>query len=283
LSGAIPRAPQAWPRLQPWLSLLVRLGLAVVMFWAAIPKLSDLRGSTQMVALYQIFPPAINQLIGVGLPIIELTLGILFLTGLLSRYASIVFGLMLVAFIAGIISAWARGLSIDCGCFSVDGALKPGEQTKYGQDILRDIGFMAMTAFLAIWPRSMASADTLLGLNPRTRAERAAALSEFDPDQAHEDGLDDPYEEDFGQEDFDEDHHNEDGHEEGDYDEDDHGEGALHEGDHDGDDYDEDDHDRHGQVEGGDPEGADPTDSKDDPGGGRPDGIGHDGGRKTKD
>jgi uncharacterized membrane protein YphA (DoxX/SURF4 family) len=161
---------------------------------AAIPKLRDLRASELSVALYQIFPPAINQIIGVALPIIEVTLALLFVSGLLTRYASVVFGLMLVAFIAGIASAWARGLSIDCGCFSPGGALAPGEEAQYGLEILRDIGFMAMVAFLMIWPRSVASVDNLLGLNPRSRADIAAEL--VPPEDALDEVLEDQEEAD---------------------------------------------------------------------------------------
>jgi uncharacterized membrane protein YphA (DoxX/SURF4 family) len=156
-------------RFQPWISLLVRLGLAAITAAAAIPKLTDLRASRISVAAYELFPPAINKLIGVGLPIVELTLALLFLAGLLTRYASAIFGLMLIAFMAGIASAWARGLNINCGCFSSGGELAPGEQAQYGLEILRDCGFLVMVVFLVIWPRSVASLDTLLGLNPRAR------------------------------------------------------------------------------------------------------------------
>ncbi|MDR1634280.1 MAG: DoxX family membrane protein [Bifidobacteriaceae bacterium] len=176
-----------WARLQPWLSLVVRLGLAVVTVKAALPKLRDLRGSGLAVGLYQIFPTSINQLIGVALPIVELALGVVFVAGLLTRYASVVFGLMQVAFIAGIASAWARGLNIDCGCFAVGTELAPGTEPAYAEDILRDIGFLAMAAFLVIWPRSVASLDNVFGLNPVGRLDteliQIGELDEADEDE----------------------------------------------------------------------------------------------------
>jgi uncharacterized membrane protein YphA (DoxX/SURF4 family) len=145
---------------------LVRLGLAGVAFYAAVPKLVDLRASQQTVALYQIFPLAFSQVIGVALPIVELALAVLFLSGLLSRYAALLFGLMLLAFMAGIASLWARGINISCGCFGPAAELTGDEQAKYGTEILRDVGFFAMTAFLALWPRSRFSLDAALGLEP---------------------------------------------------------------------------------------------------------------------
>jgi uncharacterized membrane protein YphA (DoxX/SURF4 family) len=165
--------------------LAVRLGLAAVLFWAAIPKLTDFNASWQSVAAYRLFPPTINQIIGVALPIVELVLAILLLVGLLSRYSAVLFGVMLIVFIAGIVSAWARGLNIACGCFGPGGDLTAGEQAKFGQEIARDLGFMVMTAFGAIWPKSKGSLDTLLGLDPppRTRAQAMEDLAEDLVDQ----------------------------------------------------------------------------------------------------
>jgi uncharacterized membrane protein YphA (DoxX/SURF4 family) len=158
--------------LQPWLSLLVRLGLAVVAGLAAWPKLEDLAASQRSVAAYELFPEAIWKLVGIGLPVVELALAVLFAAGLLTRYASALFGVMLVLFAVGIASAWARGLNIDCGCFSPGGALTAGEQAKYGWEILRDVGFMAMAAFLVWQPWSRLSLDTVLGLNPAPRLDK---------------------------------------------------------------------------------------------------------------
>ena len=52
----------------------------------------------------------------------------------------------MIVFIAAVSSAWARGLSIDCGCFGGGGQVAAG-QTKYLQEILRDVGLLALAAF----------------------------------------------------------------------------------------------------------------------------------------
>lgn len=69
----------------------------------------------------------------------------------------------MVVFIAGIVSAWARGLNIDCGCFGTGGPVAPGE-TAYGVDIARDIGFLALAGIVMVWPRSPLSLDRFAGL-----------------------------------------------------------------------------------------------------------------------
>jgi hypothetical protein len=50
-------------------------------------------------------------------------------------------------------SAWVRGLAIDCGCFGGGGQVAPG-QTKYLQEILRDIGLLALAGWLWFKPLS---------------------------------------------------------------------------------------------------------------------------------
>ena len=69
---------------------------------------------------------------------------------------------LLLVFVAGVTQAWARGLSIDCGCFGGGGAVPPG-QTAYGVEILRDAGFLVLAGWLIIAPRTLFSLDSRLG------------------------------------------------------------------------------------------------------------------------
>ncbi len=61
-------------------------------------------------------------------------------------------------FIIAIAQAWARGLNIDCGCFGGGGAVEPG-QTKYLQEILRDLGLVFLAAYLIRYPSTKFSLD----------------------------------------------------------------------------------------------------------------------------
>jgi hypothetical protein len=67
-----------------------------------------------------------------------------------------------VIFIAGIVSAWARGLQIDCGCFSKGGDLGAGKVPTYGWEILRDLGFLVLAGILLWRPRTRVSLDGFL-------------------------------------------------------------------------------------------------------------------------
>lgn len=144
------------------ISTLARLVLAGVWLYAGGTKVTDLDGSIRSVNAYELFPFSVAQVIGAALPMVEILLGVLLLAGLLTRPLALVSAVFLVAFIGGIISAWARGLRIDCGCFGSGGPLAEGQSPAYLQDMLRDIGFLAVASILVIWPHTWFSLDRLL-------------------------------------------------------------------------------------------------------------------------
>ncbi|WP_018220898.1 MauE/DoxX family redox-associated membrane protein [Salinispora pacifica] len=148
-----------WPTLRPWIGLAARLGLAAVWLLAGAAKVGDLAASGRAVNAYQIFPYDLAAVIGAALPFLELALGVLVLLGLATRLTAGVSVALLLVFIAGIVSAWTRGLNIDCGCFGVGGELAPGQAPSYLPEILRDLGFLALAGFLLIWPRTPFSVD----------------------------------------------------------------------------------------------------------------------------
>ena len=80
--------------------------------------------------------------IGAAQPFVEIALGVLLLLGLATRLAAGISALLMVLFIAGISSAWARGLAIDCGCFSQGGPAGRRPDPELLPEILRDIGFL---------------------------------------------------------------------------------------------------------------------------------------------
>jgi uncharacterized membrane protein YphA (DoxX/SURF4 family) len=152
----------SWPGLRPWLGTLVRLGLAAVWLFAGAAKVGDLAGSGRAVNAYQVMPFDVARIIGAALPFVEITLGLLLLVGFATRVVAAISSALLLVFIAGISSAWARGLSIDCGCFGSGGQLAAGQSPSYAPEIARDIGFLVLAAFLLIWPLTRLSVDRWL-------------------------------------------------------------------------------------------------------------------------
>ncbi|MDR7278967.1 putative membrane protein YphA (DoxX/SURF4 family) [Catenuloplanes atrovinosus] len=151
-----------WDRAGPWGGLAARLGLAAVWLYAGGAKVGDLAGSVRAVNAYRVMPFDVAQVIGAMLPFVEVAVGLLLLAGLATRVSAGFSALLLAVFIAGIASAWARGLRIDCGCFGSGGQLAAGESPAYGWEIARDIGFLILAGYLIVRPQSRFSVDRYL-------------------------------------------------------------------------------------------------------------------------
>jgi uncharacterized membrane protein YphA (DoxX/SURF4 family) len=138
--------------------LLVRLGLAAVWLVSGLIKVMDPGQFYSAVQAYQLFGAGVAGVIAAAVPFLELGLGLLLVLGLGTRLVAVLSALMLLAYIAGVAQSWARGLTIDCGCFGGGGQVAAG-QTHYGQEILRDTGFLVMALWLLVRPRTALSAD----------------------------------------------------------------------------------------------------------------------------
>jgi uncharacterized membrane protein YphA (DoxX/SURF4 family) len=136
---------------QPWIGLFVRLGLGGVLLYAGYLKAFSPDKSMMAVRAYELLPIWLANAFGIILPWLEMGAGLLLIVGVAVRYAAIFGSVLMVAFIIAIAQAWARGLSIDCGCFGDGGAVDPSE-TKYLQSILRDIGFALLGFYLIRYP-----------------------------------------------------------------------------------------------------------------------------------
>ena len=155
---------------QPWLSTVARLFLAGVFLFAGWPKLIDSEGTVRSVRAFRLLPEALVVPFGYALPLVELVIAVLLIAGLFTRIVAVVTCGMMVMFLFGISSAWARGLSIECGCFGNTGSLVVNPVPGYIQDILRDTGFLVVALCLARWPSSRWSLDRFLLPAPSARA-----------------------------------------------------------------------------------------------------------------
>ena len=145
-------------RLPDHLGLLARLILGIVLIVAGGLKVTSPLVSARAVRAFQILPYDFAGYVGYALPVVEILIGLLLVAGLFTRLSASVGGLLMVAFIIGISSAWARGLSIDCGCFGGGGTVA-ARQTQYLADLLRDAGLVACAAWLVVRPHATYSLD----------------------------------------------------------------------------------------------------------------------------
>jgi uncharacterized membrane protein YphA (DoxX/SURF4 family) len=151
-----------WERAWPWISTAARIGLAAVWIVAGLLKAGDLAASGRAVNAYQLMPYEAARVVGAVQPFLEIALGLLLLAGLAVRLSAVLSAVLLTVFIAGIVSAWARGLRIDCGCFSAGGELGAGQSPQYASEIARDAGFLALAGILLWRPWTRFSLDGVL-------------------------------------------------------------------------------------------------------------------------
>ena len=149
------------------LGTLARLGLAAVWLLSGGIKAADPDQTYVAVRAYDVMPPAGVELVAALLPWLELALGVLLLIGIGTRVVAVLSVVLLVAFVVGVAQAWARGLSIDCGCFGGGGAVAPGD-TAYVEELLRDTGFLVMATWLVVRPRTLFALDYRTRVHERT-------------------------------------------------------------------------------------------------------------------
>jgi len=135
--------------------------LGGVLFAAGWLKIFTPAKSQMSVRAYEVLPISIANFLGIALPWLEVGFGILLILGIAVRLSAIVGCSLMIVFIAAISQAWARGLSIDCGCFGGGGTVDPGE-TKYLSEILRDIGLALLALYLVRYPLTRFALEKLM-------------------------------------------------------------------------------------------------------------------------
>lgn len=149
------------PLLLDVLGLLARLVLGGALLLAGGLKIGNPSGSARAVQAYDVLPFELARVVGYGLPYVEVILGLLLVLGLFTRASAVLGGLLMAVFVVGIAQAWARGLTIDCGCFGGGGQVA-ADQTRYGSEILRDLGLALCGAYLVVRPRTLVALDRAL-------------------------------------------------------------------------------------------------------------------------
>ncbi|MBT3763441.1 MAG: DoxX family membrane protein [Candidatus Marinimicrobia bacterium] len=119
-----------------------RLILGIIFLYASWDKIAHPAEFAKAIGNYHAVPFGLENMIGLVLPWLELLVGFCLIAGIMVDGAAVLCVIMNVVFIFAISQALARGISIDCGCFSVttEGGDKIGLET-----ILRDIVYLGMS------------------------------------------------------------------------------------------------------------------------------------------
>ena len=138
--------------------LICRIVLGGIFIFASLDKIAHPAEFAKAIGNYHVLPFGLQNLLALTLPWLELLAGVALITGVMVDGAAIMVIIMNIVFIFAISQALARGISIECGCFSVttEGGDNIGLQT-----IIRDIGYLIM-GFIVHYRR-----DNLFELYPK--------------------------------------------------------------------------------------------------------------------
>src|SRR5208282_1839677 len=88
------------------------------------------------IAAFAILPAAFISLLALSLPPFEIACSLLLLWPSTRRVGALAIGLISVVFFSALLSALARGLTLDCGCFGVGAPSRPRMWIELGLNVV---------------------------------------------------------------------------------------------------------------------------------------------------
>jgi uncharacterized membrane protein YphA (DoxX/SURF4 family) len=131
-----------------WPHWTARIFLGCVFLWAGAAKIIDPRAFARTISAYDLVPDLLLVPLAIGLPVVEILVGLAILLNV--RWGLQLVSGLLALFLALLAYGIKKGLNVDCGCFS---AQELGAQDGLRLAFLRDLGLMAIVAYLFIWQR----------------------------------------------------------------------------------------------------------------------------------
>ena len=129
--------------------MLARFILGIVFILASIEKIPQPELFALNIEAYKIIPLFLVNIAALVIPWVELICGIFLIAGINTRSSSFMLSLLSIIFILLIISALARGLKIDCGCFGSENS-SPVSWIR----VLEDIGLLILGIYIFIFSES---------------------------------------------------------------------------------------------------------------------------------
>jgi len=129
-----------------YLSIVIRVFLGATFLYAAYSKIFDASAFAQMIWNYKLVPLVLIHPLALFIPWMEVVIGIALISGVLRKGGAFVAAGLLMVFMLAISINLARGISINCGCFSTVDVPQSYEQGIWLMkvDLLRDLGLLLL-------------------------------------------------------------------------------------------------------------------------------------------
>ena len=123
----------------------LRLLLGGIFIWASWDKIRAPAAFAEIIANYQLLPEAAIPVVSVWLPWVEAMCGLCLVTGVGAAGAALLVNLLLVGFIAALSLNLARGIDVNCGCFSLAAAAPGSVPLEIARDaVLLAVGIVVL-------------------------------------------------------------------------------------------------------------------------------------------
>jgi len=149
----------------------LRIVLGIVFIWASLYKIAEPREFAMSIALYDMLPLSLVNVLAITLPVVELAAGATLVLGLWTRASALVVNGMLLMFIGAIgYVVFVRGKAeFGCGCFS-PAAEEAGKELAT-DTLWRDVAYLVGGLYVMFFDDGALGLD---GLRRRLRARRQA-------------------------------------------------------------------------------------------------------------
>ncbi|MGD0075578.1 MAG: MauE/DoxX family redox-associated membrane protein [Candidatus Binataceae bacterium] len=141
-----------------WIDLAIRLIVGGVFIYAGSLKIVEPLHFGDNIASFQILPNILVNSFALTLPIFEMLTGALLIIGWLrpaaaiGRPAALALVIVCGVFLIAVVSALARGLTIDCGCFGTGTPTR----AKMWMDLARDFALFLGVLLVYLYPSARA-------------------------------------------------------------------------------------------------------------------------------
>lgn len=142
------------------LVLIARIVVALMFIVVGVGKITHPEEFAREISNYQLLPIIFINPLAIFLPWLELITGMMILFGVQIRANAILVAAMLIAFTIAIIIAVAKGLSINCGCYSQIAAQKVGIPK-----ILENTGLIILSLILVLTENKKLQIQNNYGFN----------------------------------------------------------------------------------------------------------------------
>lgn len=124
-----------------YLTLAVRLFVGGLFIYASYYKIVVPADFARSIWYYHMVPGNLINLMAIILPWLEFVCGLTLILGIWYRGSVVWINLMTLMFMIALATAYARGISIDCGCFKAGAASSNSAR----DTLIRDVGLLLLT------------------------------------------------------------------------------------------------------------------------------------------